>query len=92
MDGMVSRTHVISLSVQKALNIKNFENVRTQISLPPGVYPAELATSENGIRWVLVSRNGMRYGWSVRALPPLLEDDLLRIYRDGSEIQSVSEL
>ena len=94
MHGPATDGRVITVRLNEDVRAKNFDETREDTRFLAGErHRAAVGKSEFGIRWLLITVGGKRYGWPELAVNRLIELDRIRVYSpDGEEIESLKDL
>ena len=70
------------------VSAKHIDNplVSARIPARPDTYPARMTLSDNDVEWLVIAIDGKLYGWPRVVFEQLVDDDKVRIFRNGKEV------
>ncbi len=86
--GPVTTSLGVLIRAGEPVSAKNIDNPQVSLRIParPDTYPARMIFSDNSVEWLVIAIDGKLYGWPRVVFEQLVDDDKVRIFRDGDEI------
>lgn len=94
MDGSLD-SQTFQLRVREPVSAMTFDNPTAKRSVLPQLFSAEVQLSDNGKPWLVFEHGDetkVFIGWSFPQLQELLDEDLVRVSRQGRDFETVKEL
>lgn len=84
----------LSVQVTQKIQAKLIESPTARRTIEPTLVrlEARVTPSSNKVDWLLVTYNGEECGWPLAAVATLFDDDAIRIFINGKEIDSLEAL